>query len=214
MTFEICRSGRWPHRPGPCPCHRLRPGAELVAIAEPDKPPPRPHFAPPSAARSGPSTRLRRGGDVDAVVICTPTNTHADLIEQFAKAGKKVFCEKPIDLEWIGSGRRMKSSRPRTGHADGRLPAPVRSRFHGAVKKAIDDGRIGDGRDGHITSRDPGPPPRIHQGLGRYLPGHDDPRFRRRALAARRRGRHGSGRGLGARPTPRSAGSAITTAST
>jgi myo-inositol 2-dehydrogenase/D-chiro-inositol 1-dehydrogenase len=32
------------------------------------------------------------------VVICTPTDTHADLIEQFVKAGKAVFCEKPIDL--------------------------------------------------------------------------------------------------------------------
>ena len=37
--------------------------------------------------------------DIDAVVICTPTDTHADLIEQFAKAGKAIFCEKPIDLD-------------------------------------------------------------------------------------------------------------------
>ena len=36
--------------------------------------------------------------DIDAVVICTPTNTHADLIEQFARAEKSIFCEKPIDL--------------------------------------------------------------------------------------------------------------------
>ena len=33
-----------------------------------------------------------------AVVVCTPTDTHADLIEAFVKAGKAVFCEKPIDL--------------------------------------------------------------------------------------------------------------------
>src|SRR5690606_14206554 len=37
--------------------------------------------------------------DIDAVVICTPTDTHADLIERFARAGKAVFCEKPIDLD-------------------------------------------------------------------------------------------------------------------
>ena len=37
--------------------------------------------------------------DIDAVIICTPTNTHADLIERFAKAGKAIFCEKPIDLD-------------------------------------------------------------------------------------------------------------------
>ena len=33
---------------------------------------------------------------VDAVLICTPTGTHADLIVQAAKAGKQIFCEKPI----------------------------------------------------------------------------------------------------------------------
>ena len=33
---------------------------------------------------------------IDAVVICTPTNTHADLIEKFAHAGKAIFCEKPV----------------------------------------------------------------------------------------------------------------------
>ena len=37
--------------------------------------------------------------DIDAVVICTPTDTHADLIERFARAGKAIFCEKPIDLD-------------------------------------------------------------------------------------------------------------------
>ena len=37
--------------------------------------------------------------DIDAVVICTPTDTHADLIEQFSRAGKAIFCEKPIDLD-------------------------------------------------------------------------------------------------------------------
>src|SRR5882724_2739199 len=36
--------------------------------------------------------------DIDAVVICTPTDTHADLIERAVRAGKAVFCEKPIDL--------------------------------------------------------------------------------------------------------------------
>ena len=37
--------------------------------------------------------------DVDAVVICTPTDTHADLIKRAVRAGKAVFCEKPIDLD-------------------------------------------------------------------------------------------------------------------
>ena len=36
---------------------------------------------------------------IDAVVICTPTDLHADQIEQCARAGKAIFCEKPIDLD-------------------------------------------------------------------------------------------------------------------
>src|SRR6476659_2002018 len=36
--------------------------------------------------------------NIDAVVICTPTDTHADLIERAVRAGKAVFCEKPVDL--------------------------------------------------------------------------------------------------------------------
>ena len=36
--------------------------------------------------------------DVDGVIICTPTDTHADLIEKFVHCGKAIFCEKPIDL--------------------------------------------------------------------------------------------------------------------
>lgn len=39
--------------------------------------------------------------NIDAILICSPTNTHADLIIQAAVAGKDIFCEKPIanDLE-------------------------------------------------------------------------------------------------------------------
>src|SRR4051794_18581318 len=37
--------------------------------------------------------------DIDAVLICTPTDLHSDLIERAARAGKAVFCEKPVDLD-------------------------------------------------------------------------------------------------------------------
>src|SRR4051794_36296293 len=36
---------------------------------------------------------------VGAVMICTPPRTHAPLIERAARAGKAVFCEKPVDLD-------------------------------------------------------------------------------------------------------------------
>src|SRR6185437_3988668 len=42
---------------------------------------------------------LEEAFTADAIMICTPTPTHADLIERAAAAGKAVFCEKPIDLD-------------------------------------------------------------------------------------------------------------------
>ena len=40
-----------------------------------------------------------RAGDADAVAICTSTDTHADLIAAAARAGKAIFCEKPVSLD-------------------------------------------------------------------------------------------------------------------
>jgi myo-inositol 2-dehydrogenase/D-chiro-inositol 1-dehydrogenase len=37
--------------------------------------------------------------DVDAVVICSPTDTHSEIIQEAAALGKHIFCEKPIDLD-------------------------------------------------------------------------------------------------------------------
>ncbi len=96
--------------------------------------------------------------DVGAVAICTPTNTHADLIEQFAKAGKAVFCEKPIDL----SLERVKTCLKTVEAEDATLMVGFNRRFDPdfmALKKSIDDGRIGDVEMITLTSRDPGPPP-------------------------------------------------------
>ena len=35
---------------------------------------------------------------VDAILIATSTDTHADILEQAVAAGKPILCEKPIDL--------------------------------------------------------------------------------------------------------------------
>ena len=45
--------------------------------------------------------------DVDAVIICTPTDTHAGLIEAAAEGGKAIFCEKPVALDLRGRNRRL-----------------------------------------------------------------------------------------------------------
>lgn len=96
--------------------------------------------------------------DIDAVVICTPTDTHADLIERFSRAGKAVFCEKPIDLDVA----RVKACIKVVDEVKGKLMVGFNRRFDPhfmAVKKAIDDGRIGTVEMVTITSRDPGAPP-------------------------------------------------------
>ena len=133
------------------------PGATLVAIADP-------MAAAAEAIRAAHGCDIRTieaieaGHDIDAVVICTPTDTHADLIERFVKAGKAVFCEKPVDL----SLARVKDCIKAVAKAKGVLMVGFNRRFDPdfmAVKAAIDAGRVGKVEMVTITSRDPGPPP-------------------------------------------------------
>lgn len=74
------------------------PQARLIAVADAFE-----KAATELAGAHGAAVRsideIEKATDVDAVIICTPTDTHADLIERFAKAGKAIFCEKPIDLD-------------------------------------------------------------------------------------------------------------------
>lgn len=130
--------------------------AELVAIAEP-------LTEAATAARELYGCEIRTideiaaSDDVDAVVICTPTDTHADLIEQFVKAGKAVFCEKPIDL----SLERVRQCLAVVDASKGTLMLGFQRRFDPdfmALKAAIDAGRIGAVEMITLTSRDPGPP--------------------------------------------------------
>jgi myo-inositol 2-dehydrogenase/D-chiro-inositol 1-dehydrogenase len=96
--------------------------------------------------------------DIDAVVICTPTDTHADLIERFVKAGKAVFCEKPIDLSLARVAACLRVVRAHKGI----LMVGFNRRFDPhfrAVRAEIDKGTIGAVEMVVITSRDPGPPP-------------------------------------------------------
>lgn len=133
------------------------PDARLVAVAD----------AFPAAAQAiadqyGCEIRtieaIETAGDIDAVVICTPTDTHADLIERFVKAGKAVFCEKPIDL----SLARVKACLEVVRARKGTLMVGFNRRFDPhfrAVRAEIDKGAIGAVEMVTITSRDPGAPP-------------------------------------------------------
>ena len=95
--------------------------------------------------------------DIDAVVICTPTDTHADLIEKLAKAGKAIFCEKPIDL----SLDRVKACLKVVRDTKAVLMVGFNRRFDphfAAVKAEIIKGSLGAVEMVTITSRDPGAP--------------------------------------------------------
>lgn len=113
---------------------------------------------------------------IDAVAICTPTNTHADLIERFARAGKAIFCEKPIDL----SLERVKACLEVVRETNAKLMIGFNRRFDPhfkAVRHEIDRGAIGDVEQVVITSRDPSPPPyayiEVSGGLFRDMTIHD-----------------------------------------
>ncbi|WP_428641985.1 inositol 2-dehydrogenase [Roseibium sp.] len=132
-------------------------GARLVAVAD-AFPEAAEQLARAYDARVGTIDEIAGASDVDAVIICTPTDTHADLIEKFAKAGKAVFCEKPIDL----SLDRVKACLKTVEEEGATLMLGFNRRFDPhfrAVRAAIDDGRIGEVEMVQITSRDPGAPP-------------------------------------------------------
>jgi myo-inositol 2-dehydrogenase/D-chiro-inositol 1-dehydrogenase len=95
---------------------------------------------------------------VDAVLICSSTDTHARLIAQAARAGKHIFCEKPIahDLAKIDSALEAVT------RAGVKLQIGFNRRFDAnfaRVKHAVETGEIGTPRLMHIISRDPAPPP-------------------------------------------------------
>lgn len=132
-------------------------GAKLIAIAEP--------FADAANAmqtKYGCAIQtideILKNSEVEAVVICTPTDTHSDLIEQFCRAGKAVFCEKPVDLDVARANDCMKV----VEETNGKLMVGFNRRFDPdfmALKKAVDEGAIGNVEMITITSRDPGAPP-------------------------------------------------------
>jgi len=95
---------------------------------------------------------------LDAVAICAPTDMHADLIERAARAGKAIFCEKPIDLD-AARIRRCLDVVKTTGAS---LMVGFNRRFDpnfAALRARIVAGAIGEVETVSITSRDPGPPP-------------------------------------------------------
>jgi len=96
--------------------------------------------------------------DVEAVVICSPTDTHAKYIVDAAKAGKHIFCEKPVDL----SLEVIKVAIAAAEKAGVKLMVGFNRRFDPnflKIRQLVAEGKIGDPHILKITSRDPAPPP-------------------------------------------------------
>ena len=96
--------------------------------------------------------------EIDAVVICSPTGTHAAYIIKAAGAGKHIFCEKPIDLD-------VSTTKKALAAVDGagvKLQVGFVRRFdhnHKKVRDYVAGGQIGKPHIVKITSRDPEKPP-------------------------------------------------------
>lgn len=96
--------------------------------------------------------------EVQGVLICAPAALHADLIIECAKAGKNVFCEKPLDYN-VG---KIKEAMKVAEECGIKLQIGYNRRFdhnHATAHRMIEEGKIGEVREVKITSRDPLPPP-------------------------------------------------------
>ena len=94
---------------------------------------------------------------IDAVLVCSPTPTHADIAIAAMQAGKHVFCEKPVDL----TIEKIQKTAEVAKQAGVKLQIGFNRRFdhnHGKVHKLAKDGALGNIEIIKITSRDPEPP--------------------------------------------------------
>ncbi|RMH79551.1 MAG: inositol 2-dehydrogenase [Actinomyces sp.] len=114
--------------------------------------------------------------EADAVAICTSTDTHVDALVEAAAAGKPIFCEKPLSLDLAEVDRALAAVEA----AGVPLLVGFNRRFdpsHAAVRRAVEDGSVGEVHLVRITSRDPAPPPleyiRVSGGIFRDMTIHD-----------------------------------------
>jgi myo-inositol 2-dehydrogenase/D-chiro-inositol 1-dehydrogenase len=101
---------------------------------------------------------LIRDPAVEAVAICSSTDTHAQLIIEAAAAGKAIFCEKPVSLNLEEVDRALAA----VEQAGVPFMVGFNRRFdpaHRSVRTAVAEGQVGDVHLLRISSRDPAPPP-------------------------------------------------------
>ena len=154
---------------------KMDPRSELVAVADVMT-----DAAEALAREHGVTARsaddILADASIDAILIASSTNTHADLIGAGVKAGKAIFCEKPIDLDLA----RALEIRKIAQEHDKPIMMGFNRRFDpnfAQVKAALDAGEIGKPTLLSVTSYDPAPPPvsyiKVSGGLFRDMMIHD-----------------------------------------
>ena len=106
----------------------------------------------------GSAGELLASTGIDAVAICTSTDTHVDLLVAAAEAGKAILCEKPVSLNLEEVDRALAA----VDKAGVVLQIGFNRRFdpgHRSVRDAVARGDVGDLHLVRISSRDPAPPP-------------------------------------------------------
>lgn len=134
------------------------PGMELVAVNDANI-----EFAKKAAAATGAQavaevSEVFDDKNIEGVVIATPTNTHVEYLTRAARAGKAIYCEKPIGLDYREAEKAVSTVR------ETRVPVMLgfNRRFdasHVAVKQAVEKGEVGKIEIVQLTSRGPQPPP-------------------------------------------------------
>ena len=139
-------------------CRRL-PDVELVAVADVNEVAAKTcaaDFRIPSSTSD--YRQLIADRRLQAVVVCSSTDTHTEVIRAAAAAGKHIFCEKPIDPDL----KRIDQALAAVREAAVILQVGFNRRFDAnfrRVRQAVAQGEIGEVHQLRITSRDPGPPP-------------------------------------------------------
>src|ERR1700739_1272851 len=118
------------------------PGAELVAVSDANI-----EFAKNIAEATGARAvsdigEIFNNKGIDAVLISTPTDTHVDYLRRAAQAGKSIYCEKPIGLDYEEAEQAVRAVRA----AGVPVMLGFNRRFdesHAALKQAVDRGEVG-----------------------------------------------------------------------
>ncbi|HEX7736821.1 MAG TPA: inositol 2-dehydrogenase [Ktedonobacteraceae bacterium] len=134
------------------------PAAELLAVADPYADAARECAERYDIPEHGQDYQhILQRPDIQAVLICSSTDTHARMIAEAARAGKHVFCEKPISLDLSSIDRALAAAEL----AGVKLQIGFNRRFdanYRRVRQAVERGEIGQPRMLHLISRDPAPP--------------------------------------------------------